>query len=180
MQGDDLRQLMLSCDMQGNEQGLIDKFLAEENYQEAFTVLCRHGDEENSIVVACLGVAFIWAGRGEAWMVLSDDADRWDMRYLTRVSLKILPQIARRLHLRRMEATALVGWKPGEQWAKILGFSLVALLEQYDPCGRDHWSFVKIWDQQESQSQRSEASLVAFPPSNKAERNPKPLVSLGV
>lgn len=121
------------------ETSLLDRFLDNGDPAYSYTGL------RDGVVFVCTGAVIFWPGRAEGWAVVSTTATRWDMLWLTQRVREMLPEVAQRLGLRRMEATVLADWVPGERWAEILGFSPVGLLRQYDPAGRDHKGYVKLW-----------------------------------
>lgn len=114
--------------------------------------MLQHGDFSNAwtfkrdgLLIAAGGLQVLWRGRAEAWSFFAEDVDRWDLLYLTREIRRRMEAVRERLGLRRLEATTVFGWSPGERWLERLGFQPEARLALYGPDGRDHRMYARTW-----------------------------------
>ena len=91
--------------------------------------------------IGCGGFQECWEGRAIAWAILGAEAGR-HMMALTRA---VRRGLARHPAV-RIEAQALVGFRPAARWARLLGFVPEALLRKFHQ-GRDYQAFVLIKDE---------------------------------
>ena len=91
--------------------------------------------------VACGGTIEHWPGRHQAWAQVSRHAGP-HMKAVTRLSRQVLS-----LATGRIEMTVRKDFKPGQQWARLLGFSIeTPLMPKYGPEGEDHVGYVLFQD----------------------------------
>lgn len=91
-------------------------------------------------VLACAGVAEYWAGRGEAWALLSAGMQS-DFIVVTKMVKRFLAVCP----LRRIEAAVVVDHAAGHRWTQLLGFQLEApLLRGYTPQGEDVSLYARV------------------------------------
>lgn len=74
-------------------------------------------NEDSLEVIACAGVIDCGFGRGQAWSILSNEANK----YLITITKEILKKMDS-LSFKRLEITVADGFSQGHRWAKILGF----------------------------------------------------------
>lgn len=87
--------------------------------------------------VAVLGLTMQWAGMGEVWSVLSEEAKKNPIA-LTKYCRKLLDFYARELKVKRYQATVRKDYCTGQKWLAALGFRFEAELSKYGPGGVDH------------------------------------------
>lgn len=91
--------------------------------------------------VACGGLLKVWDGRAYAWALLGVDARR---------HLKSITKAARRgietCGFRRVEMAVQVGFREGQHWARMLGFTLETPepMRAYLPNGKDAYLYAKV------------------------------------
>ena len=91
-------------------------------------------------VVCIAGVIEIWANRGKAGVLLSENAGR-ELLAITR-ALKRYLLLG---EFKRLEAVVSCRWPEAQRWARMLGFrEEVARAEAYNPDGSDAAVFVRI------------------------------------
>jgi hypothetical protein len=88
--------------------------------------------------IACAGFQNCWEGRAIAWAVLSDQAGP-HMLSLTRAVRKALELYP----AERIEAHAMLGFRPAERWLKALGFEQETVLRKFNR-GQDFRAFVLL------------------------------------
>lgn len=92
-------------------------------------------------IIGCGGVVDFWPGRGYAWALLSDQANRHllSLTRLVRAYLDSLPH-------RRIEMTVDAGFCDGCRWALILGFSLETPvpMRAFFPNGHDGFLYSRV------------------------------------
>lgn len=164
MEPDDLRSLMSADALRGHDAQILDRFVTEGDLRYSYSGL------RDGWLFGCAGLAVIWPGRAEGYAVFSTDVDSLDMRWVTRQVRAILPELVARLGLRRVEASALVDFKQANQWARMLGFSPVAYLPLYDPSGRDHRSYVRLWSSSPHRSSVRQGSPQRSVPCRRSSR----------
>lgn len=104
-----------------------------EQGSESFTAIA------DGKVVGCAGLVFQWEQRALAWALLSHDAGKH--------MISIVRKIDKYLNfrdVRRVEATAICGFKPGARLLEMLGFKYEGLAEKYTPDGEDVLMYAKV------------------------------------
>lgn len=89
-------------------------------------------------VWACAGLVLHWQGRAGTWCVIGRDLPT---RAWPRLHKRVVAQLAEaraQLALRRIEAEALTGWKPGATWLQLLGFRHEGPMPAYGHDGADY------------------------------------------
>lgn len=86
----------------------------------AFTAWAHCGPAPTPI--ACAGLAELWPGTAEAWALTSHQVARHGLAF-HRAARRMLPAMARRLGLTRIQATVLADFGPGIRWLEGLGFT---------------------------------------------------------
>ena len=129
--------------------------------------LIQRGDFRNAwtvfrdgIPICCIGIEPRWPGRGAAWAFFSDHADLRDHLWIARTIKNRLSVLRCSLGLRRLEATTIAGWEPGERWLQRLGFQAEGVLRAYDPLGRDHRMYALCQNWPSSQASSPPAHLL--------------------
>lgn len=99
-----------------------------ENNQYSYSVIAASGR-----VLFCGGLSLYWQNRGEVWAVF-DPKCRKEFLAIHRATVRFLDS----LPVRRIEASAKVGFEAGERWLKTLGFKMEApIMKAYTPSGED-------------------------------------------
>lgn len=99
----------------------------------------------NKVFAVCGVCLSFWQGIGEAWAVVSQEADENPMGII-RAFRRGVEYIENTTGLRRVQATVRSDWGQGVRFVKLLGFEFEGRLRAYGPDGRDHdmYSRVKI------------------------------------
>lgn len=91
----------------------------------------------HGVPVCCAGFHEPWDGRAIAWAVLGDPG-----RHMRAVTRAVASELAA-CPADRIEAFVKVGFRPGERWAAMLGFTPEARHARF--CrGEDYWCFVLL------------------------------------
>lgn len=85
----------------------------------------------------CIGKQMIWEGRWIVWGLLSEDAHE-HMLAITRIARRMVA-----LQRGRHEMIVRTGFKQGDRWARILGFTWHHHEERFLPNGKDAEIYVR-------------------------------------
>lgn len=110
---------------------------------EAYTVP-RHGVAfiDNGRILAVGGVAPIWNGMGEAWLLPTKDMAGHEVS-ITRHFMYKLDSAFTDLRMRRVQAAVKVGFNKAHRLVKFLGFEEEGLMKKYGPEGADYVRYAK-------------------------------------
>lgn len=105
-----------------------------ENMKYSFSILHK------GAVLCCGGILEFWPGRGEAWIIFSEEA-RKHMVGVVRLARKVLDDTP----FKRIEATVDIGLECAEKWINLMGFKLEApLMKSYGRLGEDCMLFSRV------------------------------------
>lgn len=115
----------------------IEHALSLETSGPAWTVLSDSG-----VVLACGGMATMWAGRAIAWTLLSSNITPREFIAIDRFTRKKIEESG----MRRIEMTVREGHENGIRWAKSLGFKLETPepMRGFAPDGSAHYLFARV------------------------------------
>ena len=137
------RQNDLMCVVPQNAQEIaateLDRMAKLVDFTHAWTLRRR------SAPIACGGVQVLWKGNADAWTFVDRSMTSADLLHLTRFLLEMIDVLHVRLGLRRLGATTIADWSPGERWLQRLGFQAEGVLRCFDAQGRDHRIYSRIW-----------------------------------
>ena len=83
-------------------------------------------------VVACAGVAILWKGVGEAWLITSPHINEYAMCFY-RTLKRRLQEIVKTHHLHRVQADVEAGFEESHKMMLHLGFEQESVMEHYGP-----------------------------------------------
>ena len=94
--------------------------------------------------LAAFGTLLHWVGRAEGWMVLARLADRRARVAAARAASAKMDELQRHAAYRRIEMWVLDGepWAPS--FSRALRMRCEAVVEAFDPLGRDHLLYARI------------------------------------
>jgi hypothetical protein len=81
-------------------------------------------------VIACVGIAPMWKGVGNAWALLSKRVIAHPL-FLTRSVLALLDYAEQTYSYRRIEAAVAIDHAAAHRWIRHLGFSFEGIMTQY-------------------------------------------------
>ena len=91
-------------------------------------------------VLGVAGLGVHWAGRAEAWCLLTRDVPARLWPALHRAALRGIAEAG----YRRIEASAKTGFEQGQRWLRMLGFVPEGLMPAYGPDGSDHMRWARV------------------------------------
>jgi hypothetical protein len=94
-------------------------------------------------VVIIGGVAILWPGVGEAWVISSPLVTTYPLA-LTRSVKRYLGLIEKAKHLHRVQAVVLVDHPTGHRWIRGLGFKCEGMMIAYGPNKEDFMRYAKV------------------------------------
>lgn len=83
------------------------------------------------------GIAILWAGVGEAWMILAPEVEKHGI-WLTRTVRRVFEDIREAFNLRRVQATVRVDSPRNQRWIDLLGFKEEGTMLKYGPDGANY------------------------------------------
>ena len=101
---------------------------------------------EDGAIIAVGGALGVWKGMAEVWIKLLDlEAIKATKFGFIRACLQTLDECATQMRVRRFQCTALASDPASMQFLISLGFLPEGFMFKYDPSGRDHIRFSKIY-----------------------------------
>ena len=100
----------------------------------------------NGRIVLAAGIVQLWAGRGEAWMLTTQQVLRYP-----KLCLKLVRQYFRSICLgmqfRRIEATTGADYAIGRRWLEHLGFRLESEMPKFGLAGETYVRYVYFFEE---------------------------------
>lgn len=96
-----------------------------------------------AVFLGCAGVAPMWAGVAEAWMLLTPKIEPFKLS-MHRVCKRGLERAIEAYRLHRVQATVAERDVRARRWIEVLGFQNEAILRSYGPRGEDYILYGRI------------------------------------
>lgn len=90
-------------------------------------------------IVGCAGLVVQWDNRAVAWALLSKDAGKYMLSMVRKID-----EYLKLCGIRRVEATAICGFKPGARLLEMLGFEYEGIARKFTPGGDDVFMYARI------------------------------------
>lgn len=94
-------------------------------------------------VIACGGVVLIHAKAGEAWVITTDEVEKYPLLFHKTIK-RGLTVIMEEFKLRRVQALVSRDWPRAGRWIERLGFSNEGLMAAFGPDGTDYIRYAKV------------------------------------
>lgn len=97
----------------------------------------------DGVIMWCGGVVRHWSGLGECWLLTADSVTRHPIAFHRSIKF-VLDDLAKRMELRRLEATVEESHGVSCRWITRLGFTLESRMPKYGPTGETHLRYARL------------------------------------
>ena len=95
--------------------------------------------------VAAGGIAILWPGVAEAWLIAGPLATQHPM-FLHRTVIRLLPALARDSKIHRLQVQVRANFAKSHRWVERLGFEKEAVLRRYGIDGQDMTMYTRFFN----------------------------------
>ena len=101
---------------------------------------------DNGYLVASGGIAPLWEGVGEAWLLGAERVEK-HRRYVARAVHQHMLQVVEKKGLWRVQAAMRSDWPELKRWARFLGMQHEGTMRAYGADGLDYERYARVWQQ---------------------------------